>query len=187
MEPLIRALQQALPSAVRVADTLRVPEAGGGWRVLVPRAPWDPQIDHGYVLPFCPPLDDSMGLDACHLRGRLLRSPDAIEAARGYAAGQDVEANANVLAVEAARQLGEIWVALAQPLAWTGPGATFVLQSVNVAPAEAEHAVSLLRAGAYAALGKRAEARTFLKAAQVTADPGLRRVAQALAGHVADA
>lgn len=187
MEPLFRALQAVLPSAVRVGDTLRVPEAGGGWRVLAPRAPWDPQIDHGYLLPFCPPLDDSMGLGACHLRGRLLRSPDAIEAARGYAAGEDVEANANVLAVEAARQLSELWVALAQPVAWTGPGATFVLQSVNVPPAEAEHAVALLRAGAYAALGKRAEARTFLQTAQASTDPSLRRVAQTLAARIADA
>lgn len=187
MEPLLKALQAVLPSAVRAGDLLRVADPDGGMRVVVPQAPWDPQIDHGFVLPFCPAFNDTLGLDACHLRGRLRRSPDAIEAARAYAAGEDVEANANVLAVEAAQQLAEVWKPLTNPLAWTGLGTTYVLQSVNVPPSDAEFVVSLLRAGAYGELGRKEEARRFLVNASLSTEPRVRRTAQLLKTKLADA
>lgn len=187
MEPFLRALQAVFPSAVRVGETLRIPEPGGGWRLLAPRAPWDPQVDHGMVVPFLPPLDESYGLDACHLRGRLLRSPDAIEAARAYGEGRDVEANANILAVETARQLSETWAPLVNPVAWTGPGTTFVLQSVNCAPVDADALVGLLKAAAFTHLGKPADGRPFLAKASQTTDLRLRGVWERLRTRMADA
>lgn len=187
MDPLFKALQAVLPSAIRAGDLLRVPDPDGGMRILEPHAPWDPQINHGFVLPFCPAFDETLGLDACHLRGRLLRSPDAIEAAQAYAAGEDVEMNANILAVEAAEQLGEVWKPLTNPLAWTGLGTTYVMQSVNVGPSDAEYVVALLRAGAYGALGRKDEARKFLTTASKSAEPRVRRTAQLLKTNLADA
>lgn len=187
MEPLIKALQAVLPSAVRAGDMLRVADPDGGMRIVVPHSPWDPQIDHGFVLPFCPAFDDTMALDSCHLRGRLLRSPDAIEAARAYAAGEDVKTNANIIAVEAAKQLSEVWKPLTNPLAWTGLGTTYVLQSVNVAPSDAEFVVALLRAGAYGALDRKTEARMYLTTANKSTEPRVRRTAQRLKATLADA
>lgn len=187
MEPLLTALKAVFLSGLRAGDSLRVPEPEGGYRILVPAAPHDPHIDHGFILPFCPPLDDTMGLEACHLRGRLLRTPDSIEAARAYAQGVDVDANAHIIAVEAAKQLTETWKPLANPVAWTGPGATFVLQSVNCAPADAASMVALLRAGAYGALKRTEEARKFLQTAKKSTEPRIRRACAALEPKFADA
>lgn len=187
MEPLLKALQATLPGAVRAGEALRLPEPEGGMRVIVPRAPWDPHIEHGFVLPFCPAFHDTMGLDACHLRGRLLRSPDTIDAARAYALGEDLEANANIIAVDAARQLSEAWKPLTNPLAWTGLGTTYVMQSVNVAPSDAEFVVALLKAAAYGALGRKVEARSFLTTANKSTEPRIRRTAQLLQASMADA
>src|SRR4051812_12056002 len=121
LDPLISALQAVLPSSVRVDGALRVPEPGGSLRVIVPRSPHDPQVDHGVIFAFAPPLEEGISLEACHLRTRCRRSIDAIEAAQNYAAGMDVEASATFLAVEASKQISEMWGPFFKPDAWVGP------------------------------------------------------------------
>lgn len=188
MEPLLAALQAALPSAKRRDSLLTVSLRGGGMRVVVVRSPWDPQIEHGLVFPWLLPLDPALTLDACHLRTRCFRSVDAIEAARALAEGKDVETNATVLAVEAARQIGDTWEAFLDPAPWMRPTSGDVLRpALNVPPAEADTLMALLKAAALNETGLRADARAALQPAIHTTDPRLRRCLLALREKLGDA
>lgn len=188
MEPILQALLAAFPSSVRDGDRVRLTEPGGAIRLFVPRAPWDPQLDMGLLLPFVPALDTSLTLDACHLRTRFVRTVDAIEAARNLAEGKDVEANANVFAVEAARQLAPQWAPYGVPSAWIGPGHEDLLRmSANAAPADAEPLLALCRVGAFLALGNRAEARVWMDVAANLTEPRLRKAMVELRAKLADA
>ena len=188
MEPLLIALQHALPAAVRVGDCLRVPAAGGSVRVIAPRSAHDPQVDHGLVVGFAPALEEGLSLDSCHLRARVRRSVEAIEAAQGYASGHDVEQHATFLAVEAARQIAEMWSPFLQPEAWVGPAVESLLSQVaNTLPADVEPLLAMLRAAALLRLDKRADAQPWMELAQKAVDPRVRQAVQRVRRNGADA
>lgn len=187
MEPLLTALRAALPSALREGDLLRLPLPGGALRLVAVRAPWDPQVEHGLILPWAPKLEPALSLDACHLRARCLRSIETIEAARALVEGRDVEANATLLAVEAARQI-PMWEGFLRPTSWVGPGVEELLRQVaNAGPRDAEPLLALLRAGAVAELGQREDARGWLAIASKAVDPRVRRAVDELRPKLGDA
>jgi hypothetical protein len=188
MEPLLKALQACLPSSVRVGDALRVPEVNGSVRVIVPRSPHDPQVDHGLVLGFAPALEDGLTLDACHLRARCRRSPEAIEAAQAYGRGEELEMHATRLAVEAVRQLSEVWQPFLKPEAWVGPAVEDLLRtSANAGPQDAEPLLAAIRAAALNELGKREDARGWMETAQKAVDPRIRSAVARVRTRLADA
>lgn len=188
MEALLVALQGALPGAVRVGSALRLPEHDGSVRVIEPRSPHDPQIDHGLIVGFAPALEEGLTLGACHLRGRCRRSVDAIEAARAYAEGRDVEASAKVLAGEAVQQLSEVWAPFLAPAAWVGPSVEDLLrQNANASPADVEPLLALVRAAAQHKLGAFAAAREWLVVARRAADPRVRQALGLVQKRLADA
>jgi len=188
MDALLKALLAAFPSSVLDGGAVRLTEPGGAIRLFVPRAAWDPQLDMGLLLPFVPALDTALSLDACHLRTRFVRTVDAIEAARGIAEGKDVEANANLFAVEAAKQLASQWAPYGVPSAWIGPGHEDLLRmSANAAPADAEPLIALIRVGAFLTLGDKPEARVWMDVAANLAEPRLRRALGTLRENLADA
>lgn len=188
MEALLAALQQALPSSERHADVLRIPEQHGSLRLVSVRAPWDPQVEHGFLFPWAARLEPALTLDACHLRARCLRSVDAIEAARALAEGRDVAASATLLAAEAARQIEGTWSGFTRATSWVGPGVEDMLRQVaNAAPGDAELLLALLRAGAVNELGQREDARHWLALAAKSADPRIRRAVAELRPKLGDA
>ena len=185
-EPLRLALQAALPSSVRVGDALRLPVGAGSIRIVQPRSPWDPQVEHGLVIGFAPRLGEALALDACHLRGRCRRSVEAVEAARAYAAG-DPEA-APVLAAEAAAQIADMWAPFLKPEAWVGPSVeSLLVHAANAAPADAEPLLAALRAAAFVELNQRAEARNWLENASRAVDPRVRQATAQVRLKLADA
>lgn len=188
LEPLFKALQAALPSSVRVGDALRVPQPGGSVRVIVPRSPWDPQVDHGLLVAFAPALDETISIDACHLRTRCRRSVDAIEAALSYGTGKDVEQSAAFLAVESTRQISEMWGPFLRPEAWVGPSVESLLtHSANATPADADPLLAMVRAAAFALLDQRTEARGWLEQAAKAVDPRVRHAVGAVRARLLDA
>lgn len=188
MDELLKALQAALPSAVRFGDGLRLAEAKGAVRVIVPRAPHDPQIDHGLIIGFVPALGPDISLDACHLRARCRRSVDAIEAARGLAEGKDAEANATLLAVESVRQISEMWGPFLTPQAWVGPSVEELLRAAaNAPPADVEPLLATIRAAAAGELGQRPQAREWLEIAAKATDLRVRAILGEVRRRLADA
>lgn len=188
LEPLFSALQAALPHSVRVGDSLRLPAPGGALRIVVPRSPWDVQVDHGLAVGFAPRLGEESTLDACHLRTRCRRSVDAIEAAQALSRGENIEQSARLIALEMAAQIAEMWGPFLKPEAWVGPSVESLLgQSSNAAPADAEPLLAMLRAAACTELGQRDDARHWASVASKAVDPRVRQALKTVQRRLADA
>lgn len=187
LEVLVDALCGALPAAEREGETLRLRREGGAIRIIVATRPYDPQVEHGLILPWLPPLADGFTLEGCHLRGRCRRSPEAVEAARVLAEGPS-SGDAMVIAVEAAGQIESAWAPFTRADAWIGPGVEDLLRmSANASPQDVEPLLALVRAGACHRLGRRGEAREWMAIAAQASDPRLTRAFARLRGDLGDA